>query len=114
METILVPTRIAFGSHPERSRAMSHQDTRRDSRFAFNHQALKRALDWLLKDMVFSRVVFREDCTWTPRLLVFTALLWVWSDEKTLQGRFAAARKIAWRMCPWLAEPASSYQAFTK
>src|SRR5581483_4280280 len=93
---------------------MPHQDTERDSRFAYNHQALKTALDWLLKGVSLAGARFREDCTWTPRLLVLTALFWVWSDEKILTGRFAAARKIAMRMCPWLAAPAASYQAFTK
>src|SRR5581483_687517 len=80
---------------------MPHQDTERDSRFAYNHQALKTALDWLLKGVSLAGARFREDCTWTPRLLILT-------------GRFAAARKIAMRMCPWLAAPAASYQAFTK
>ena len=93
---------------------MSHQDTGRDSRFAYNHQALKRALEWLLAGASWAGVWFRTDCTWTPRFLVLTCLLWVWSDEKTLTGRFAAARKIARRMCPRREAPAGSYQAFTK
>ncbi len=93
---------------------MSHQDKGCDIRLAYNHQALKRALDSLLAGVSFAGAAFRGDCTWTPRLLVLTALLWAWSDEKTLKSRFAAARKIAWRMCPWLDEPAGSYQAFTK
>src|ERR1700733_4434464 len=93
---------------------MSQQDTGRDSWFIYNHQALKRSLDWLLDGVSFAGATFREDCTWTPRLLVMTALLWAWSDEKTLTGRFATARKIACKMCAWLVEPATSYQAFTK
>ena len=33
-------------------------------------------------------------CTWTPRLLATTALLWAWSDEGTLVDRFWAVRRI--------------------
>jgi hypothetical protein len=59
-------------------------------------------------------VEFREDCRWSPRSLIATALLWVWSDEKTLTDRFATARKIVQRAFHLSEEPASSYQAFTK
>jgi hypothetical protein len=40
--------------------------------------------------------------------------LWAWGDEKTLQGRFTAARKIALRMGAGHKAVATSYQAFTK
>jgi hypothetical protein len=93
---------------------MSHQDNAGDSGSHFNHQSLKGALDWLLSKSCLASIGFREDCTWTPRALVMCALLWVWSDEKTLHDRFSKARKIACRMCPWLEAPAKSYQAFIK
>src|SRR5260370_39759339 len=93
---------------------MSHQDTGRNSRFTYNHQALKGSLGWLLKGASWAGAMFRLDCTWTAQLLAMTCLLWAWSDESTLKDRFRTARKIARRMCPWLGEPAGSYQAFTK
>jgi hypothetical protein len=93
---------------------MSHQDQGLDSRSSYNHQALERASEWLLADGSWAGVWFRADCTWSPRLLLLTCLLWVWSDEKTLKDRFATARKIARRMCPRRDAPAGSYQAFTK
>jgi hypothetical protein len=63
-----------------------------------------------------SGIVFRPECTWTPETLIFAALLWAWSDEKTLLERFATARKIiidrgAGQPEP---QPAGSYQAFIK
>ena len=93
---------------------MSHQDNARDSGSAYNHQELRRAIDWLLREAAFSGANFRDDSSWTPLRLVATALFWAWSDEKTLGDRFETARKIvlrAWRLPHPLA---GSYQAFTK
>ena len=67
---------------------MAHQDTGRDTSKLPSHQALKQALDWLLAGISWSGVSFRDDCTWSPKLLVWVGLLWAWGDEKTLQGRF--------------------------
>jgi len=93
---------------------MSHQDTDGHNGSAPHHQALKQALDWLLHLAPLSTVRFREDCTWTPKALIFAAMLWAWSDEKSLTDRFSAARKIVIAM-GWLCRrPAKSYQAFLK
>jgi hypothetical protein len=59
-------------------------------------------------------IALRPDCTWTPQTLVFAALLWVWSDEKTLIERFTTARKIIIHRYGEQQEPAASYQAFIK
>lgn len=93
---------------------MPHQDRGRDSLPAYNHQGLRESADWVLSGATLSSVEFREDCRWSPRSLIVTALLWVWSDEKTLKDRFATARKIVQRALHLSEEPASSYQAFTK
>jgi IS4 transposase len=45
---------------------------------------------------------------------VFAALLWAWSDEKTLIERFTVARKIIINRYAEQPEPAGSYQAFIK
>ena len=93
---------------------MSHQDTDGHNGSAPQHQALKQALDWLLHLAPLSTVRFREECTWTPQALIFAAMLWAWSDEKTLTDRFSAGRKIVIAM-GWLSRrPAKSYQAFLK
>ena len=93
---------------------MSHQDHGCHSASTANHQALKDALDWLLGGVALSGMSFRQDATWSPLGLIVTALLWAWSDEKTLKERFGTARKIAHRAWRWVKKPATSYQAFMK
>jgi hypothetical protein len=93
---------------------MSHQDTDGDNGSAPQHQALKRALDWLLNPAPLASVHFRERCTWTPKALIFAAMLWAWSDQKTLTDRFAIGRKIVIAMAELAGRPATSYQAFLK
>ena len=69
---------------------------------------------WLIAGVSMSGMAFRSECTWTPETLLFAALLWAWSDEKTLLERFAVARKIIINRYVGQAEPAGSYQAFIK
>jgi IS4 transposase len=59
-------------------------------------------------------IAFRPECTWTQETLAFAALLWSWSDEKTLIERFSTARKIIINRYAEQPEPAGSYQAFIK
>jgi IS4 transposase len=61
-----------------------------------------------------SGIAFRPECTWMPETLTFAALLWAWSDEKTLIERFTTARKIIINRYAGQPEPAGSYQAFIK
>jgi len=75
---------------------------------------LRRAVRWLLAGVSLGGIVFRTDCTWTPRNLVSMGLLWAWSDELTLWERFATARKIIRGGLSGQPQPATSYQAFIK
>jgi IS4 transposase len=75
---------------------------------------LHKALRWLLVGVSLTGIAFRPDCTWTPQTLMFAALLWAWSDEKTLIERFVTARKIITNLYDDQQEPAGSYQAFIK
>jgi hypothetical protein len=75
---------------------------------------LHKALRWLVAGVSMSGIMFRPECTWTPETLVFAALLWAWSDEKTLIERFTTARKIIINRYAEQPEPAGSYQAFIK
>jgi hypothetical protein len=61
-----------------------------------------------------SEVVFRPECTWTPKGLIFAALLWAWSDETALTERFAVVRKVVVAMALLRRLPATTYQAFLK
>jgi Transposase DDE domain len=93
---------------------MSHQDAVGHTDSAYHHQALKAALDWLLAAARPSDRAFRGDCSWTPKGLIFMAILWAWSDEKSLTRRFSHARKVVMAMGILTRIPAATYQAFLK
>jgi hypothetical protein len=89
---------------------MSHQD----SKVSLNADCLRQALRWLLAGITWSTVKFRDDCSYTPRLLACTAMLWAWSDELTLGDRFHAVRRIIQFLFSLQQEVAGTYQAFIK
>src|SRR3954447_26962667 len=93
---------------------MSHQGTNGLTCSTPHHQALKRSLDWLLASARLSDLTFRGDCSWTPKGLIFMAILWAWSDEKSLTKRFSHARKVVIAMDILARAPAATYQAFLK
>jgi Transposase DDE domain len=93
---------------------MSHQDTDGLTSSTPHHQALKAALDWLLVAARLSDLTFRGDCSWTPKGLIFMAILWAWSDEKSLTRRFSHARKVVMAIGILTRIPAATYQAFLK
>ncbi len=80
---------------------MSHRDPCRRNSFPAGAQDLKAVISWLLAAADFGG-------------LVIMALLWVWSEEVTLMGRFSAVLQIAGRLWPQDVPQAISYQAFTK
>ena len=88
---------------------MSHRDC-----VCLNSSSLRAALNWLAAGIDWSSIRLRADCTWTPRLLATTALLWAWSDEGTLADRFWAVRRIVQHLFTPATESARTYQAFTK
>ncbi len=93
---------------------MAHQDQGRQGGERTHADDLYRALRWMTAGTTWGGIRLRADCRWTPLRLALAALLWAWSDEKTLGDRFAAARKITRRLWGEQDEPATSYQAFTK
>jgi DDE family transposase len=92
---------------------MSHRDSG-VAAVRLNASCLKLALGWLLRDVDWSGVNLRKDCTWTPRLLTAVALMWAWSDELTLVERFATARRLVDYLFSPAGPLAESYQCFTK
>jgi hypothetical protein len=93
---------------------MTHQDQGRNGSVRSHAYDLHKALRWLMVGTSMGGIVFRPECTWTPQTLVFAALLWAWSDERTLIERFTTARKIITNRYAEQQEPAGSYQAFIK
>src|SRR4051812_43117498 len=101
-------------AQPPRDSGMSHQGTTGLTCSTPHHQALKRSLDWLLATARLSDLTFRGECSWTPTGLIFAAILWAWSDEKSLTKRFFHARKVVIAMGFLARVPATTYQAFLK
>lgn len=93
---------------------MSHQDLGLGSEGKKFGEQLCEAVRWLVTPDAFSGIRFREDCTWTPWLLVAAALVWVWSAEPTLTERFETARSVAQEAFAVQHEFAGSYQAWMK
>jgi hypothetical protein len=93
---------------------MSHQDQSSVDRDAVNYRALKRAVNLCFTAGTFVGIAFRAGSLWLPSTLAACAMLWAWSDERTLTERFRTARKIVCRMFPALPTPPESYQAFMK
>lgn len=93
---------------------MTHQDRGRNGSECSHACDLHKALRWLMVGVSFSGITFRPECTWTPETLAFVALLWAWSDERTLIERFTTARKIIINCYGEQLQPAGSYQALIK
>lgn len=67
---------------------MSHQDPVRKSASGTHAADLYKVFQWLTPAGCFDNIEFRRHCGWTPRMLVFAALLWSWSDFSKLGQRF--------------------------
>jgi len=90
---------------------MSHQDlSSENTPYCFGVQ-LREAIKWLVLPKAFADVQFRKDCTWTAWTLTAAAMLWAWTDEPTLTGRFASIRQIIQNAFGVQQELAGSYQA---
>lgn len=93
---------------------MSHQDKRSSGEVVVNYRSLREAVKLCLEPSQLAGITFRGGSCWRPLTLAAAAILWSWSDEKTLTERFATARKIVSCMFPGSPTPAGSYQAFMK
>jgi Zn-dependent protease with chaperone function len=93
---------------------MSHQDLVRKSASETHAADLYKVFQWLTPAGCFDGIKFRRNCGWTPRMLVFAALLWSWSDFSKLGQRFQQTLKIIGGLFKKQHVPEVSYQAFMK
>lgn len=93
---------------------MSHRDQCCRNAFSPGAQDLQTVIAWLVAAADFRAVSSPKDGRWSFRGLVIMALLWVWSEESTLTGRFAAVLPIARSLWPQELGSTISYQAFLK
>lgn len=81
----------------------------------YNFEHLRSAIKYLLRDVDWSTIRWRQDCTWgSARLFAAACLLWAWGDQKLIVDCFQTARNIALTMFPQPQAVAGSYQAFLK
>ena len=93
---------------------MSHQDPVRKAASETHAADLYKVFQWLTPARCFASIEFRRNCGWTPRTLVFAALLWSWSDYSKLGQRLGQALKIIRGLLKKQHVPDVSYQAFMK
>ncbi len=93
---------------------MSHRDRACRNEFETSTQDLLRVIDWLVPKSCFRELTPPKDGRWSFRGLVVAALLWVWSDDTTLTGRFAVVRGVVCGLWPAECPVAISFQAFQK
>jgi IS4 transposase len=93
---------------------MSHQDPVRKAASQTHAADLYKVFQWLTPADCFESIEFRRDCRWRPRMLVFAALVWSWSDYSKLGQRFGQALKIIRGLFKKQHVPEVSYQAFMK
>jgi hypothetical protein len=93
---------------------MSHQDQDGNRAAGSHADDLYKVFGWLTTKNAFQNLRFRRDCTWSPRILAFGALLWAWSDYRCLTERFQHVLKIIKHRFGRQHEPAENYQPFIK
>ena len=72
---------------------------------------LRQALVWFTRDANFTNLSLHGNVGWTAVQLVVLAVLWVWSDQRTLSGAFGQASRLAEEIFGGVA--VTSYQGLT-
>lgn len=72
---------------------------------------LRQALEWFTQDLSLAKLVLHGNVGWQPGQLIALAVLWVWSDQRTLTGAFAQACGLAQQMFGEVA--VTTYQGLT-
>jgi hypothetical protein len=58
-------------------------------------ELLRKALAWAINDRMFADIQLHGNIKWSPRQIVILAVLWVWSDKRTLVRAFDHARGLS-------------------
>jgi len=72
---------------------------------------LRQALVWFTRDPSLANLALHGNVGWQPARLITLAVLWVWSDQRTLSGAFAQACGLAQQMFGEVA--VTTYQGLT-
>ena len=93
---------------------MSHRDRAHHHTISPAAQDLREVFRWLLQTSDIHKLPLRSDCGFSPRGLVITILLWIFSEENTLTHGFATAREFARTVLRGGVPRVMSYQAFMR
>ena len=74
-------------------------------------ELLRKALAWAINDRMFADIQLHGNIKWSPRQIVILAVLWVWSDKRTLVRAFDHARRLSLAMFGEVA--VTTYQGLT-
>jgi hypothetical protein len=77
-----------------KTKTATSADTKRSTKFTHG-DLLRKALTWVFNDRMFADVQLHGNIKWTPKQLVILAVLWVWSDKRTLSRSFVHARRLS-------------------
>lgn len=72
---------------------------------------LRQALEWFTRNNSFTNLALHGNVGWTAVQLIALAVLWVWSDQRTLSGAFTQACCLAEKVCGTVA--VTTYPGFT-
>jgi hypothetical protein len=100
--------RKAQGRKPAQQVAAA--DSQERARRPVNGQLLRDAVTWIVNDRSFADLKLHGNTKWLVCDLVVMAVLWVWSDHRTLTGAFAEAYAASLSMLGRAA--VDSYQGF--
>ena len=66
----------------------------RSTEFTYG-ELLRKALDWAINNRMFADIRLHGNIKWSPKQIVVLAVLWVWSDKRTLVRAFDHARRLS-------------------
>jgi len=90
--------------------ADSGSEPAKTTKFTYG-ELLRKALEWAINDRMFADIHLHGNIKWSPRQLVILAVLWVWSDKRTLVRAFVHARRLSLAMFGHVA--VTTYQGLT-
>lgn len=74
--------------------AAAVNETSKATRFTYG-ELLRKALMWAINDRMFADIRLHGNIKWSARQIVMLAVLWVWSDKRTLVRAFDHARRLS-------------------
>src|SRR6202051_3810776 len=78
--------------------ALRHRESRKTGSSETQAALLRQALEWFSSGCDFTGITLHGNVGWMPVQLVALAVLWTWSDQKTLTGAFNEAQQLAGEM----------------